>query len=533
MTQTELDTTLHPTPPAGPAADDGADTSPTSRSRRRRPGRKWWIGGGIMATAVAGVAVLGGGSDDTPRSDTAAGPINTAEVFVTDLVQEVSFAGTLGTVAGDPIVAAAEGVLTDVAAAGTTVAEADGLYRIDNEPVLLLYGETPAYRDIALGSDAMAISAAGAGVVTGVVAPGTIIEQGDIVYWVDGQPIVALYGTTPAYRTLENLSTDMTGTDVAQLEAALADLGYDVDGTLTIDDRFTYGTEQAVEAWQESLAVEDDGVIELGEVIFVPGPSQIIDLSVTTGQSLNIGTPVVTLSTGLPMSGADVEQLEEALAGLGFDLDGELLVDGVYGADTRQAIIEWQSSVGQDPDGIIDLGDVVFLPGSIRVAEQLAATGATVKVGAPVLAISSAEQVVRVEVPAVDQGMIEVGDTVIVVLPGFEETPGNVVSISTTATVNQDGETLFEAIVELDDPAAAVGLDEAPVDVNVASDNVTGVLAVPVTALVALSGGGYAVEIDTGSGGYQLVPVEPGFFADGLVAITSDSLSAGDTVTLP
>ena len=532
MTQIDQDTTFHPIPPVTPAASDGTEPPFPPAARRRLRGRKWWIGVGIAVVAIAGLAALSGGNDSTAQSDSTAGPVNTADVVVTDLVQEVTFAGTLGTVAGDPIAASSPGVVTDVATAGSTVAETDVLYRIDNEPVVLLYGDTPAYRDIALGSDTMAVAAAGAGVVTDIAPVGTIIEQGDIIYWVDGQPVVALYGTTPAYRTLQDLSIDMVGADVAQLEAALSAMGYALDDALTIDDRFTYSTQLAVQDWQEDLGVEIDGMISLGDVLFVPGPSQIVELQVTTGQSLNPSVPVATLATGFSLFGTDVEQLEQSLADQGFDGDGDLVVDGVFSADTAEAIVEWQTAVGQDPDGVINFGEVVFLPGSIRVADQLAATGATVNVGAPVLAISSADKVVRVDVPAAEQGLIEIGDPVTVILPGFEEAPGTVVSISTTATVSQDGETLFEAIVELDDPTAADGLDEAPVDIKVAGATVTGVTAVPVTALVALSGGGYAVEIQTGTG-YELIPVEPGFFADGLVAVTSDTLAAGDTVTLP
>ena len=153
--------------------------------------------------------------------------------------------------------------------------------------------------------------------------------------------------------------------------------------------------------------------------------------------------------------------------------------------------------------------------------------------GAPVLAVSSAEQVVRVNVPAAEQALIEAGDPVAVILPGFVEAPATVLSVSSVATIGQDGEALFEAIVELDDPTVAAGLDEAPVDVIVDGDSATGVLAVPVTALVALTEGGYAVEVQTEAGGFQLVAVEPGFFAGGLVEVSSSSLSAGDVVTLP
>jgi len=543
MTSTETDdiTALKADPiprPPGPSGDgdpdnpDSGNPAKAPTGRRRLPSRKWLLVSGLTAAAAVGVVVFGTGGNGATEADTAAGPINTAEVVVTDLVQEVSFDGTLGTVAGDPIVSSSAGVVTDVAPAGSTVQEADVLYRVDNEPVVLLYGDTPAYRDLALGTDAMTVVATGAGVVTDIAEAGTIIEQGDIVYWVDGQPVIALYGSTPAYRTLEDASPNLTGPDVLQLEEALADLGFDFEGELGVDGEFTYYTSLAVQVWQEDLGVEVDGEFEIGEIIFIPGPSQIVDLSVDTGQTLAPGTPVATLATGSALSGPDVEQLEQALVDLGYDATGDLTVDGTFSAATSEAIRAWQTSIGQHPDGVVNLGDVVFLPGSIRVGDQLAATGTAVNAGAPVLAISSAQQVVRVEVPAVDQGLIEIGDPVTVVLPGFDNAPATVASVSTTATVNPDGETLFEAIVELDDPTAAGGLDEAPVTVNVAGDRETGVLAVPVTSLVALTEGGYAVEVAV-AGGYQLVPVEPGFFANGLVAVTGNGLSEGDVVTLP
>jgi hypothetical protein len=76
-------------------------------------------------------------------------------------------------------------------------------------------------------------------------------------------------------------------------------------------------------------------------------------------------------------------------------------------------------------------------------------------------------------------------------------------------------------------------LDEAPVDVLIVSDSASNVLAVPVTALLALSEGGYAVEVVDEGGSTHLVGVETGLFADGLIEVTSSGLSAGDLVVVP
>jgi multidrug efflux pump subunit AcrA (membrane-fusion protein) len=70
------------------------------------------------------------------------------------------------------------------------------------------------------------------------------------------------------------------------------------------------------------------------------------------------------------------------------------------------------------------------------------------------------------------------------------------------------------------------------VDVVVVTDLQEGVLAVPVTALVALLGGGYAVEVPDAQT-TRLVPVEPGMYADGYVEIAEGDLAEGDTVLVP
>ena len=66
------------------------------------------------------------------------------------------------------------------------------------------------------------------GTVTWLPAVGRVIRQGQVLYRVDETPVVLLYGATPAYRTLAEgrRRTDVTGTDVAQLNHDLVALGY-------------------------------------------------------------------------------------------------------------------------------------------------------------------------------------------------------------------------------------------------------------------------------------------------------------------
>ncbi len=90
--------------------------------------------------------------------------------------------------------------------------------------------------------------------------------------------------------------------------------------------------------------------------------------------------------------------------------------------------------------------------------------------------------------------------------------------------------------VQLARPQAAGNLDQAPVAVNIISAQARGVLAVPVSALVALAGGGYAVEVVQGTGSHattRLAPVRTGLFSATLVQVTGPGLAAGQDVDVP
>ena len=72
-------------------------------------------------------------------------------------------------------------------------------------------------------------------------------------------------------------------------------------------------------------------------------------------------------------------------------------------------------------------------------------------------------------------------------------------------------------------------------EVAITDRTVHNVLAVPVSALLARSGGGYAVEVVAGDGTHRLVPVRLGLFDDaaGLVQVSGPGLAAGQRVVVP
>jgi len=512
---------------------DGADQTGVDSGPADSPGsRRWWLIGALLAAAAVAAWWLITQGDSGTEATADVGPLRTGEVVRTDLIQTESLDGTLGRLAGDPVPAGTTGTVTTAADPGETVVQGETLLTVDGNPVVLMYAETPAFRDLAPTDDMVAVSSRSNGTITSVIEAGTEIEQGDVLYTVNGSPVVILYGETPAYRTMQDARTDLEGEDILQLEQALTDLGYNA-GTVTVDGTYTTNTATMVKEWQEDIGATADGSVGLGEVVFVPGPAVVVDVAISVGEGVNDGRLIANLTGSVPSQGPDILALEQNLAALGFDADGAMVTDGVWESATTEAVLAWQAVIGSETDGVIDFGEVWFASGPLRITEQIAGVGSSVNSGSPVLAVSSSDTVVTVALPTGDQGALEIGDVVTVALPGQVEASAVVTEVATIATVGQQGNASFDVTIALNDPSVADGLDLAPVDVEYVTDTAFGVLAVPVTSLLVLAEGGYAVEVDLGNGQTQLIGVEPGFFADGLVEVGTTGLSSGDRVVIP
>lgn len=509
-------------------APEQPPTSPPTR-RRRLP----WILSVLAVAALAIIAIVmtGDGSGGADPGTTVAPTV--ADVVRTDLEEVSTYEGTLGSIEGDPVQSQLTGTITAAAEAGQTVSPGQVLYEVDGEPVALLAGAIPAYRTMTAIGETSAVAAATTGTITWLPDDGTVVEQGDVLFEVDGAPVVLLYGDVPFYRTLFDASTNLVGDDVAQLERALTDLGLN-DGVATVDDEFTAATENLVEDFEEAYGLNENGRIDPGEIVFLPGPVEVVSVDAAVGDAVAAGRPVLTVAdvTAGGTEGPDVLQLEESLAALGHDADGTMVVDGLFTVETRSAVRSFQRTIGADDDGVVDLGEVVFRSEAVFVSDRLLDVGSPVNRGSAVLAVASADKFVTLDLPAADQENLTVGQTVVVELPNRSRIEASVESIATVATRGPDGAT-FEVVIILGDSSAAAGLDEAPVDVDVVTDSVRQVMAVPVTALLALREGGYAVELLQGDGTIRRVGVEPGFYADGMVEIESNDVAPGDQVIVP
>lgn len=117
------------------------------------------------------------------------------------------------------------------------------------------------------------------GTLTWLPTVGTVISRGDSVARVDDAPVVLLYGSLPMYRPL---AQDTTGRDVRQLEDELHALGY---RGFAVDDRFTAATTAAVKRWQHDLGVEETGTVDVGRVVYADGPVRVATTQALPGAS--------------------------------------------------------------------------------------------------------------------------------------------------------------------------------------------------------------------------------------------------------
>ena len=110
---------------------------------------------------------------------------------------------------------------------------------------------------------------------------GQIVRRGEDLYWVSGSPVVLLYGQIPAYRTLQE---GLRGTDVRQLKLNLIALGYATRAELRpSSDYYNAATATAMDKFQKHLGVTQTGTLPLGQAVFLPRAARITSVMATLG----------------------------------------------------------------------------------------------------------------------------------------------------------------------------------------------------------------------------------------------------------
>jgi hypothetical protein len=241
------------------------------------------------------------------------------------------------------------------------------------------------------------------------------------------------------------------------------------------------------------------------------------------------------LSAGVS-NGADVRELNEDLRALGYR---SAPTSDVFTAGTTQAVKAWQKALGIAQTGTVNPGDAVFEPGAVVVNSVTASLGGSSS--GSLMTLSGTTKVITVNLPVTAENLATIGESVQIQLPDNSTTTGHVATIGTIATNPSNngspggsgspgggsGDATVPVTVSLDNPQAFGSLTGAPVVVNFTSAEHANVLAVPVGALLALTEGGYAVDVVDPNGHTHLVAVTLGMFANGQVEISGSGVHEG------
>jgi hypothetical protein len=261
------------------------------------------------------------------------------------------------------------------------------------------------------------------------------------------------------------------------------------------------------------------------------------------------------LSTGA--RGPDVAELNADLVALGYATHAQLSPRSAsFGSATTVALERLQAALRVTRNGMLTLGQAVFEPTAVRVTSVSAQPGGRSQPGETVLQGTSTTRQVQVALDASQQTSMAVGNKVSITLPNNQTSPGVVSSVGSVATCPSSSGTggqgsssaapgtdacvsgstpTITVDVTPSDPGATGAWDQAPVQVGITTASLPNALVVPVTALLARSGGGYAVEVVGAGASNHLVAVSLGLFddADGLVQVTGRGLAAGEEVVVP
>ena len=240
-----------------------------------------------------------------------------------------------------------------------------------------------------------------------------------------------------------------------------------------------------------------------------------------------------SFESGMP-AGRDVLQLEQNLKVLGlFDREPDTKFDW----NTEAAVKKWQKSLVLAQTGIIEHGRVIFSVGDVRIQSQKAAIGD--ESGAELVSVTGTQKLVVAYIDPAQRGHAPVDASVTVLLPGAVSTTGTVRALGAPEErEGTNGKALkIPVTITLDEPEVAADFENVSVSLLLAQTRASDVLLIPVGSLLALPGGGFAVEVVTEASTSSatptpLVAVELGAFANGLVVVAGGELAEGTKIVV-
>jgi hypothetical protein len=434
--------------------------------------------------------------------------------------------------------------------------------------------------------DVQFISRSRSGIVTWIAPEGTVVSRGQPLFAIDGQPVVLFYGELPFFRSLRFHGESFSDFEWLELNNARddehkAELNLSAqrarlaEAQLRLDEARAHVadsgredpvTPQFVRLSQSVAAARDRlrRIKELAQSKYA-SPAEVqqaeYDLAAAraeldasrrdkTQQLASAETSVADAKLAVQVAERalrDAHDASEALRSSAkensdIDLLRTNLMELGFEGGAADAIKQWQAKAGRSATGLIEPGQIVVAPGPIRVAEHLAEVGAVVysrldsqnsamptnNTSNQVVRYTGTDKIVTVSLELADHDYARPGDAVVVTLPNNAKVPGVISKVG--SVFDKDGKADTE--IDIPDQSALGSLEAASVDVEFVVGKRTDVLAVPVTALVALAGGGYGVEVAQGDVSH-VVPVTTGLFANGNVEISGKDIAEGVTVRVP
>jgi peptidoglycan hydrolase-like protein with peptidoglycan-binding domain len=365
-----------------------------------------------------------------------------------------------------------------------------------------------------------------AGTFTWLPSVGAVIGRGGALWRIDNLPIVLMYGSLPAYRTLREGVSD--GPDVSELNRNLIDLGFDPYGAITEEESFGEATAAAVKRWQKAEGLPETGEVELGRVVFAPGARRVTDVKVALGQDPPAAS-AATASTPTQPAAASPAATEPGAG------------NSPARKPASKPFGKGKGSTGKGKEKPAKEKPAKESPAKDDPGQDSPEGESGAGAGEVALTTTSTQQIVQLKVKPEQQQLARLGETVTVQLPGGGEAPGHVSEVGTVASESkgsgneekgspsgESGEsTTIPVTITLDHPVAH--LDQAPVSVELVKSIRRNVLTVPATALIATAGGGYALEA-LEQDRRVTVPVTPGMFAGGYVQVEGSGVHVGVTV---
>jgi hypothetical protein len=160
------------------------------------------------------------------------------------------------------------------------------------------------------------------GTITALPAIGQIVEDGQVLYDVNGAPVILLEGATPAYRTLSEGAkpTSTEGSDVEALNWDLVALGYITSADLGgVPTEFTSWTKAGVEDLQTAHGLTANGTLTLGDFVFVPAAARVTGYGANTtlGGQAQPGSPIITATSTSRVVTIDLDADQEGQVAVG------------------------------------------------------------------------------------------------------------------------------------------------------------------------------------------------------------------------